>query len=496
MRTRILQMEQMLSSNRGICYTLFLFTSVLFLSFYSFSTSPLFYNEGMDSAVFKTMGLAILHGKVPYVDVFDHKGPVLYFINALGQWLIPGRGGIFALQVVGMTVMLGCWFRMAKLFVRPVQALLAILCALFLYGGLIQEGNQCEEWMMIFFSISLSVVISHYKVSPYQPLPFGTSMVLGLCFGLTFLIRPNDAVAQVGGIMTWLSVQMLYKEEFRNFWRNTIGFLMGTIVVLVPVVIYFAHHGALYDLWYGLIGFNQSYSGGLAAMITFSFKVSLWLFMISMGCLMIHVGLRNILMLTLIPMCLTILLMGKNGFPHYGIVLMPYYMLAITMLMRRTEKTFFVLVLSVLLFAPQVGNRHVLALAGKNVVKIVRLCWKGQDSIKEYYDASTKLLEHIPSEERGQVWNYDLRWDSGNVTDPAAFSVLWHNGIVQCNKITYGCNPKLLEEDKLELHTPRWVLVSNAEHFESDGNRVSVYDKTGEMKTSHGNLYLYKRRMN
>lgn len=226
----------------------------------------------------------------------------------------------------------------------------------------------------------------------------------------------------------------------------------------------------------------------------FSFKASLWLLVITMGRLLANVGERNLQTLLLIPMGMTILLMGRNGFPHYGIVLMPYFMLMFVLVLRTTEKPFFVVAVSVFLLAPQIGSRHIFALAGKNVAKIARLWWKGQEDIKSYYDASTELLRHIPADERDQVWNYDLRWESGDITAPAAFSVPWHSGIVQCNKITYGCNAKLLEEDRIEEQCPRWVLVSNAQFFESDVDRMSDYERIDEKNTSYGSLSLYRRK--
>ena len=142
----------------------FLPISIIFLLFYSYTTSPLFMHEGMDSAVFKTMGLAILQGKVPYLDIFDHKGPVLYFINALGQYLIPGRLGIFCLQAIGLFIVLICFFKTANLFIGKFTSFVSVLITLLVYGGVIQEGNQCEEWMMIFFSVSLYYILKFFTI--------------------------------------------------------------------------------------------------------------------------------------------------------------------------------------------------------------------------------------------------------------------------------------------------------------------------------------------
>ena len=63
------------------------------------TSSPLYpFNPWDDVNVFFTLGRGIKHGLVPYKDIFDHKGPLLYFIYFLavliseksfvGVWLI------------------------------------------------------------------------------------------------------------------------------------------------------------------------------------------------------------------------------------------------------------------------------------------------------------------------------------------------------------------------------------------------------------------------
>ena len=62
--------------------------------------SPLFkpYLE-RDSGVFHYIGWLITQGKIPYRDVWDHKPPVIFFINALGLLLAGGsRWGVWGLE--------------------------------------------------------------------------------------------------------------------------------------------------------------------------------------------------------------------------------------------------------------------------------------------------------------------------------------------------------------------------------------------------------------
>jgi len=51
--------------------------------------SPMFITfPSRDSGVFMYIGKGILSGNIPYRDYWDHKGPVIYFINALGMLLM------------------------------------------------------------------------------------------------------------------------------------------------------------------------------------------------------------------------------------------------------------------------------------------------------------------------------------------------------------------------------------------------------------------------
>ena len=54
-------------------FVLWAVSVVYTLVFYN-AISPIHINGGVDSAIFESMGMAILQGKTPYIDLFDHKG--------------------------------------------------------------------------------------------------------------------------------------------------------------------------------------------------------------------------------------------------------------------------------------------------------------------------------------------------------------------------------------------------------------------------------------
>ena len=55
-----------------------------------------------DASVFLYIGKQMHAGKIPYVDLFDHKGPALYLIQYLGYLIWPSSvaGGVWILEVI------------------------------------------------------------------------------------------------------------------------------------------------------------------------------------------------------------------------------------------------------------------------------------------------------------------------------------------------------------------------------------------------------------
>src|SRR5215510_2887998 len=54
-----------------------------------------------DSGVFLYVGWRLLNGNVPYRDVWDHKPPLIYFVDALGLIITPeSLWGIWFLQII------------------------------------------------------------------------------------------------------------------------------------------------------------------------------------------------------------------------------------------------------------------------------------------------------------------------------------------------------------------------------------------------------------
>ena len=108
-------MKNKVLDNKKIYYAI-IFVAVLILALLGLSSSPL--NEGItqnDSAVFQIMGRGMLNGQVMYKDLFDHKGPVMYVINAIA-YLISPQIGLFIVEILFIYIGAVFIYKTSKLF--------------------------------------------------------------------------------------------------------------------------------------------------------------------------------------------------------------------------------------------------------------------------------------------------------------------------------------------------------------------------------------------
>ena len=87
-------------------------------------SSPLYpMNDWVDANCFFTVGKAMFNGRVPYRDLYEQKGVLLYFLYGLG-WLLSHRSflGVYMIEVLHFALFLGLSRRMARLFVGELAS--------------------------------------------------------------------------------------------------------------------------------------------------------------------------------------------------------------------------------------------------------------------------------------------------------------------------------------------------------------------------------------
>lgn len=160
--------------NKIFKYFLFIILSFFLISILSKSTSP-FYSKtySIDSSIFQVIGKGILNGYIPYSQLFDHKGPILFFIEAFG-FFINKNYGIYILQIINCFISIIFLEKIINLFEKNIIKKIIILeITLIFYALFFSEGNLSEEWSLSFILITFylnlkSILKGEYNRTVYR----------------------------------------------------------------------------------------------------------------------------------------------------------------------------------------------------------------------------------------------------------------------------------------------------------------------------------------
>ncbi|MDH6355384.1 hypothetical protein M2132_001725 [Dysgonomonas sp. PH5-45] len=253
-----LQTENQLSYGQKIGMMIgFVITAVFFLLIFSYSTSPLYSYLGYDSAIFMLIGRAIGEGKLLYVDIFDHKGPVLFFLQALGMKL-GGYMGIFILQIINLTIIQWYTYKLAVLIKIPLKYLPLPIFVSFVFWGITAEGgNLTEEYSITPILISLYLALK-YSFSGSKQHPPVYALVYGICFSAMAFTRLSNNTGLCGIILA-VGLCLIADKQWKNLLLNIGAFLLGILCITLPVCLYFALNGTFDEMIYATFTFNFKY---------------------------------------------------------------------------------------------------------------------------------------------------------------------------------------------------------------------------------------------
>ena len=206
-----------------------------------------------DQGTYATIARGWMKGALPYRDLWDNKGPLLFLwyvasFVLLGENIVAPR--IMAAVAAGLTVPF-VWASARRMFGRREATLAAIMFTLSFADIYLQATANSEIFMLLPMTAGFwSFVMGTQKNRGWW------FFLSGILTSLAVFTR-QSAILTFAGYYAWLAMICLRQRENRSrtlmaFAALTSGGLLGA----VPFGIYFAIHGALRDLWNAMYGFN------------------------------------------------------------------------------------------------------------------------------------------------------------------------------------------------------------------------------------------------
>jgi hypothetical protein len=216
-----------------------------------------------DSAQFMNIGKAWSIGKIPYRDMFDHKGPLIFFLDMLGFKIGGGsKYGIIIIQAIFMFFTITGIFAISQLARKSnLYGFIAVVITLIVMKINYAEGNSVEEYCLPFLIWSVYGLSSWFKLGGQREHNWHWSVLYGITAGVCIMTRATN-IAPICGSIFVISVILLKNKCFKNLIHNVIAFVIGLLIVILPFSIYFGSKGVLYDMFYATILYNIEYSKG------------------------------------------------------------------------------------------------------------------------------------------------------------------------------------------------------------------------------------------
>lgn len=253
------------------------FITKFFVSINSIRFSEIFTET--DQAIFLSIGKAILHGKVLYKDVFDHKTPYIYFFNAVAAIFEKNHFGLFIIEVVLLSLILIFTYKIASLYVSQIKSFVsALILGIILSIPQITFGYSRTEMYAIAFIMPSIYLFAKYFVRVSQSVgasftnPFKLShmFLIGILASLTFMTNIRAVVIFVPFALALL-VKLIVDSRFasqQNIVIANIRFIIflilsslcGFIITIIPYIVYAVVTNSIDDAIFAIFTSNINYA--------------------------------------------------------------------------------------------------------------------------------------------------------------------------------------------------------------------------------------------
>ena len=246
----------------------YIFCLVIAAAFLLIATesSPLYpINKWVDANAFVTVGKALAHGQVLYRDIFEQKGPFLYFLHTVAYWLSPARPfiGVYVLETVSLSA---CLFFAAKtvgLFLKRVWIFLCVplLAAGVLFSFCFVLGDSAEEFCLPLTMAGIYLLLRYFQKQYPEPMERRTVAVCGIMAGVVLWVKYTLLGFWIGWVLGLFAAGIAAKR-YRGVWLDLLWFLFGMLLASLPILLYVAVTNSLWDLWYTYFYINiTAYTG-------------------------------------------------------------------------------------------------------------------------------------------------------------------------------------------------------------------------------------------
>jgi hypothetical protein len=220
------------------------------------ATSPRFVSMSPDSGVFAYAGKLITEGKLPYRDFFDHKPPLVYYLNAIAIYLMGVTPwsiwwlDVIYLSITGIVLFL-LLHKITGLFPAVLGAgifIFTLMTPKFFLGG-----NLTETYGLLPQVLIVGAMYGYLKRKNLWWI-----LLIGLLTSFASLFKQTTIALGIGALLTIIWLGVLSRQPARVLKYGLI-FIAGFLLPWGLIALIWSGLGAFSQLWDAVIAYNFTY---------------------------------------------------------------------------------------------------------------------------------------------------------------------------------------------------------------------------------------------
>ena len=331
------------------------FSFSLFLGIITWFTLATSVRKGLpllDASIFEYFGYAMSHGQRMYLELFDHKGPVIFLINYLG-YSIGASLGIKILYIASLMIFFYIGYYISRLFTGIRNSFVVLVITFIIFESFFEGGWGLEGYILPCLTYSLYIFLKYFledKINKYE------IILNGFSFAVVLFTKANM-------IGIWLifsllvTIKLIYQKQFSIFLKYIALFITGSALFIVPLCCFLWFQGSLKEMFYQSVVMNFIYSkesGYLTVMEMIKWYMNQvnvlqlnLMIVIAMIAVWKQYGIKILFYNGAFIFCLMLALISKRAYLHYLIVLIPlfipYISVAINKFMNKSSLLYFLI---------------------------------------------------------------------------------------------------------------------------------------------------------
>lgn len=224
----------------------------------SLPVSPVYHYLEADSGVYAYVGSAILDGQLPYRDIWEHKPPIGFYLNALALLLFGHTPwAIWWLNVIWVSLTSIVFFRLIKKMMGAIPASLASLlfAIAVMQPQLFQGGNLMEVYGLLFQVLVIGALFYYFVTSRNRWV-----FITGILTSLAFLTKQTTIALGISSILAIFIVSLL-RREFKQALLRPFLFAVGLLMPIFLAASYWLLNGSGYEFLDAVFLHSLSYVG-------------------------------------------------------------------------------------------------------------------------------------------------------------------------------------------------------------------------------------------